>query len=95
MSALHINHKETLTVVMAAEGWAPGLTGWHIIIHCDSQGTVAIINKGSTRNSLVMGFLPLLCWLSAVFNLRITAHYIEDVESIAIAHTVLRKYIKI
>ena len=77
LSALHINHKETLAVVLAAERWAPQWVNRHVIIHSDSQAAVAIINKGSTCNSLIMGYLRRLFWLSAIFNFRITARYIK------------------
>ena len=47
----------------------------HVIIHSDSQAAVRIINKGSTKNPLIMGFLRRLFWLSAIYNFRITTRY--------------------
>ena len=89
LSALHINHKETLAVVLAAERWAPQWVNRHVIIHSDSQAAVTIINKGSTCNSLIMGYLRRLFWLSAIFNFRITARYIKGCDN-AIADAISR-----
>ena len=89
LSALHINHKETLAVVLAAERWAPQWVNRHVIIHSDSQAAVAIINKGSTCNSLIMGYLRRPFWLSAIFNFRITARYIKGCDN-AIADAISR-----
>ena len=54
----------------------------HVIIHSDSQAAVGIINKGSTKNPLIMGFLRRLFWLSAIYNCRITARYIKGVHNV-------------
>ena len=75
LSDLHINHKEALAVVVAAERWAS-------------------INKGSTRNSFVMNWLRRLFWLSAIYNFRITARYIEGADNV-IADAILRMHIRI
>ena len=76
LAALHINHKETTAVYLAAEWWAPQWANQHIVVASDNQATVAIINKGSTPNRLTMGLLRRLFWLSATYNFRLTATYI-------------------
>ena len=48
----------------------------HVIVFCDNQAAVAMINKGSTASPLMMTYLRLLFWLSASFNFRITAKYL-------------------
>ena len=83
MSDLHINYKEVLAVIFTAEHWAPPLWSCkHVIIHSDSQAAVGIINKGSTKNPLIMGFLRGLFWLSAIYNFRITTCYIKGVHNV-------------
>ena len=61
LSDLHINHREVLAVVVAAERWASRWASrWakkHVIIQSDSQAAVEIINEGSTRNGFVMSWL--------------------------------------
>ena len=76
MKDLHITHKETLAVVLAAERWAPNWSYKHVIIYCDNQAAVGIIDKGSTSVASIMSYLRRLFWLSAIFNFLITARYI-------------------
>ena len=76
VSMLHINYKEVLAIYFAAKQWATSWSGHHIVIHSDNRAAVAIINKGTCRNKVVMAFLRDLFWLSAVCNFRITAKYI-------------------
>ena len=79
---LHINYKETLAVVMAAECWGAAWSNKHVIVSCDNQAAVVIINKGSTGNLLVMLFLRRLFWISAVYNFHITACYVEGCKNV-------------
>ena len=76
-SHLHSNHKETLAIVLAAKRWAPQWANHRVIIHSDNQAAVFIINKGTTDNDRIMGELRDLFWLSAAFNLHISAIYIQ------------------
>ena len=79
---LQINYKETLAVVMAAERWGPAWSNKHVIVGCDNQAAVAIINKGSTSNSFVMHFLLKLFWISALYNFHNTARYVEGCKNV-------------
>ena len=72
---LHINFKETLTLEMAAVKWAPLWTNRKVYIYCDNQCAVGIINKGSTKNPIVMSSLRRLFWLSACYNFKLQAIY--------------------
>ena len=85
----NINYKEKLAVVMAAENWCDKWTYRHITIHSDNQVAVSIINKGSTKNPIIMYYLRRLFWLCAIFNFRITAKYIEG-ENNVIADAISR-----
>ena len=80
--ALHINFKETVAVVLAAYRWASSWTNHHVIVYTDNMATVSIINKGTTKNPVVMVFLRLLFWLSATYNFRITARYIRGCDNV-------------
>ena len=75
-SALHINHKEALAIYLAAERWAPLWANRQVVFCSDNQAAVAMINKGTTSNTVIMKALHRLFWLSAMFNFRIVAHYI-------------------
>ena len=71
-SHLHINHKETLAIMLAATRSAPQWANHHVIINSNNQAAVFIINIGTTDNDLIMGKLRNLFWLSAAFNFATT-----------------------
>ena len=77
----HVNDKELLAAVMADEIWSSLWANKQIIIHSDSQTTVTVINKGTTRNPIVMFYLCRLFWYCTIFNFRITAKYIPGNEN--------------
>ena len=81
VASLHINHLEVLTLEPAAalfcEAWRDRL----VTVYSDNQAAVGIINKGSTRNALVMRALRHVFWLSASYNFRIKAVYYPGVQN--------------
>lgn len=72
---LHINHKETLAFEVALTTWADKLRNSKVIIHCDNQTAVAVLNRGSSRNECVMASLRRVFWLAAKYNLRLEVVY--------------------
>ncbi|MCG8046809.1 MAG: reverse transcriptase domain-containing protein [Candidatus Thiodiazotropha endolucinida] len=82
-ASFHINEKETLAVVLAAQRWAPFWQNKHIIIYSDNTTTVASLNKGTSHNSVVMKCLRRLFWLSAFHNFHLTSRYIQGVRNTA------------
>lgn len=72
----HINVKEVLAVVLAAYRWAPAWHNSKVLIHTDNTVTKYAINKGSSRNPLIMELLRHLFWLSACFNFTIEAIHV-------------------
>ena len=74
---LHINFKEVLAIYFAALRWAHCWSNKHIIIYTDSKAAMHIINKGSTFNPIVMDALRRMFWLSALFNVKLTARHIS------------------
>ncbi|MEW8548538.1 MAG: reverse transcriptase domain-containing protein [Candidatus Thiodiazotropha sp.] len=81
--SFHINEKEVLAVVLAAQRWAPAWQNKRVIIYSDNSVTVASINKGTSRNSVVMRCLRNLFWLSATNNFHLTARYIPGIQNVA------------
>ena len=73
---LHINFKEVLAIILAAKRWGKLWSNTHVIIQSDNTTAVSIINKGTTGNPIIMRYLRELFWLSAVYNVRITATYL-------------------
>ena len=74
---MHINHKETLAIVLTAKRWAPCWANHRAIIYNDDQAALQIINKGTTVNEVKMDELRTLFWLSALYNFHLSAVYIE------------------
>ena len=72
---LHINHKETLSILPAICRWSSKWTNKRVVVHCDNQAAVSILNKGSSRNPLVMEYLRQVFWFPAMYNFRIQAVY--------------------
>ena len=84
---LHINYKQVLAIIFAAKRWRNHHVNhhqWrnhHVIIQSDNTTAVSIINKGTSKNPIIMGFLRELFWLSAIFNFRITAMHIPGISN--------------
>ena len=51
------NFKEAFVIYFAAKRWAPLWATQHIVIKCDNQAAVAMINKGSTASPVAMAWL--------------------------------------
>ncbi len=73
---LHINHKEVLSLLVAARRWAPLWSNSPVVLHTDSMSAKGVINKGSCRNPVVMKAIRELFWLSASFNFTIRAVFV-------------------
>ena len=82
-SDLHINEKEVLAVVLAAQRWAPVWRNKRVIIYSDNTVTVASVNKGTSRNPMVMKCLRHPFWLSASYNFHLTSRFIRGIFNIA------------
>ena len=67
---------EILAVVKAAHRWAYSWANHTVYVFSDNFTTVACINKGSSRNALLMHYIRQLFWLSAIYNFRLIAKHI-------------------
>ena len=54
IAPLHINFKEAFAIFLAARRWGSLWANHHVVIRCDNQAAVAMINKGTTANPTVM-----------------------------------------
>ena len=82
-SSFHINEKEVLAVVLAAQRWAPLWQNKRVILYSDNSVTVACLNKGTSRNLMVMKCIRFLFWLSAAYNFHLTCRHIPGIRNIA------------
>ena len=87
--ALHINHKETAAIVVAARRWAADWEGKHVTVFTDNQTAMHIINRGTSAQPRVMELIRELFWLSVLFNFTLSAVYIKGEHNI-FADTVSR-----
>jgi hypothetical protein len=90
---LHINYKETVAIILAAYRWAPMWRNSHVQVLSDNITAKSIINKGTCKNRIVMGFIRELCWLSAIYNFKISVRYIPGVDN-RLADTISRLHEK-
>ena len=79
MYDLHINYKEVMALEPAVAAWGYLWRNRKVYVHCDNQAAVAIINKGTCRNDLVMDSLRRIYWASAIGNFRLKAVYHPDI----------------
>ena len=88
-SEQHINFQETLALEPAVARVGHKWRGHTVFVHCDNQATVGIINKGSSRNTVVMDSLRRIFWWSTMFDFRLRAVYIPGPHN-EIADTISR-----
>lgn len=74
---LHINLKETLSIIISAHRWAPVWAGKRIIVQSDNLTTRANINRGHCKHPYVMKCLQYLFHLSVMWDFRISCVYIR------------------
>jgi hypothetical protein len=78
----HINEKEALAVVTAAHLWGHMWRDHRVIIFSDNKATVACINKGTSKNKILMDSLRYLFWHSATHNYHLKAVFIPGKNNI-------------
>jgi hypothetical protein len=68
---LHINHKEVLTLFLAAHKWGHLWENTTVVVHTDSMCALGIIRKGSTRNNFIMECMRAFFWLSELYKFQV------------------------
>jgi hypothetical protein len=78
----HINVKEVLAAVSALQIWAPIWENSKVLLFTDNITTVASINKGTSRNRVIMSLIRYLFWLAACHNINIKACHIKGINNV-------------
>ena len=78
---LHINFKETLAVEVAIRHFASEFRNKTIVVHCDSTAAVGIVNRGTSRDPIVMASLRRIFWLCTSLNCRLHAVHLPGIEN--------------
>lgn len=74
---LDINGLELLTVVIACKLWGHRWSRLRILVYCDNQATVAVINSHKSRNSFLNDCLRELWLLAAIHDFELRAVHLE------------------
>ena len=78
---LSINALELLTIVVAAKVWGKGWKRKRIVVQCDNEVSVMVLNTGRCRNPILANCLRELELLAARHKFEIRAHHISGVEN--------------
>ena len=79
--SLSINALELLTVIVAAKVWGKLWRGLRIVIHCDKETSVTVLNTGRSHNSFLQGCLRELELVAAKCEFEIRAVHIRGVDN--------------
>ena len=78
---LHINALELFSIVVAVHIWGGTFQGKKILIFCDNEASVKVINSGSSKDAFMQDCLRELCYMAAVFQFDIKAKHILGEEN--------------
>jgi len=75
--------KELLPIIFSCVVWGPLLTRRHVEFYCDNLSLVEAINKGSSKDLMVMHLLRCLWFFQALFDISIHVSHIPGVQNCA------------
>ena len=75
-TALHINNKELVPIVIAIAVWGHLWHNKSVLCLCDNQAVVHIVNSGTSRDPTAMGLMHCLFFIAAKYNLLLSAQHL-------------------
>ena len=78
---VHINELECLAIVVALKLWAGKYRSKNLLLYCDNETTVQVINKGFARNEFAQKCLREIVWVSAQNNVWIKVVYLPGISN--------------
>lgn len=78
---LHINQCELLAIMICIKLWSTCFCGKKILLKCDNQTTVAVLNSGATKDSYMQGCLREILFFAAKFHFEVRAVYLPGVHN--------------
>jgi len=78
--------KELVPIIFTCIVWGPYLSKHHINFQCDNANLVISINKGSSKDKLVMHLLRSLSFFVAHFDIYLTASHLPGVINVTADH---------
>ena len=77
--SLSINALELLTIVVTAKVWGKSWRGQRIVVHCDNQVSVMVMNTGRCHNKFLQACLRELEFLAARHEFEIRGNHIPGI----------------
>lgn len=75
--------KELVPVVLMVAVWGPQLAKQSVLLQCDNLSLVTSINKGASKQTLVMHLLRTLWFFTAYYDIALTATHIPGITNTA------------
>ena len=82
-STMGITAKELATIVLCCAIWGPILARCHVLFQCDNNSLVSAINKGYSKDPVIMRLLRSLWFFVAVFDIKICVEHIAEISNCA------------
>ena len=80
-STMGIMAKELATIVLCCAIWGPILARCHVLFQCDNNSLVSAINKGYSKDPVIMRLLRSLWFFVAVFDIKICVEHIAGISN--------------
>lgn len=70
-----------LTLVVSVKVFQKNLCGSNVLVYCDNQATVEVVNSGKTRDEFMQACLRELCFITARAQCQVRCVHIEGVSN--------------
>lgn len=78
---LHINALECLTITVGLKLWGHRFKGCKILMHCDNQATVDVVNSGKARDKFLQSCVREITYWIAVYEIELKVLHIKGSEN--------------
>lgn len=78
--------KELVPILLSCAVWGMQLAHTAVLFQCNNTEVVAAVQKGTSKDNLVMHLLRYLCFFTACYDIAITIEHIAEVANVAADH---------
>jgi hypothetical protein len=71
---LHINCLELLTISIAMKIWGKQFGGKKVLVYCDNEASVKVLNSGFTKDEFMQCCLREICFIAPTHEFEIRAY---------------------
>ena len=79
--SVHINELECLAVTLALRIWGERLQRCNLLLHCDNQSTVDVINSGRAKNRFTQACLREILFVASKYSFQIRVKFRPGVQN--------------